>query len=120
MSPWTAARQAPLSFTISKSLLKFMSLESMMLTISSSTTLFSYLQSFPEVYKGSKIYFIRMLHLILDKGHEVSFPLSSVVKQSACSAVDLGSIPGLGRYPGEENGNPLQYSCLENPMDRGT
>ena len=61
-----------------------------------------------------------MLHLILDKGHEVSFPLSSVGKQSACSAVDLGSIPGLGRYPGEENGNPLQYSCLENPMDRGT
>ena len=32
---------------------------------------------------------------------------------------ELGSIPGLGRYPGEENGYPLQYSCLENPMDRG-
>jgi len=32
---------------------------------------------------------------------------------------DLGSIPGLGRYPGEGNGNPLKYSCLENPMDRG-
>ena len=32
---------------------------------------------------------------------------------------DVGSIPGLGRSPGEENGNPLQYSCLENPMDRG-
>jgi len=31
----------------------------------------------------------------------------------------LGSVPGLGRFPGEENGNPLQYSCLENPMDRG-
>ena len=40
-------------------------------------------------------------------------------KESACNARDLGSIPGLGRSPGEENGNPLQYSCLENSMDRG-
>ena len=39
---------------------------------------------------------------------------------SACSAGDPGSIPGLGRSPGEGNGNPLQYSCLENPMDGGT
>ena len=39
-------------------------------------------------------------------------------KESACNAGDLGSIPGLGRSPGEGNGNPLQYSCLENPMDR--
>ena len=41
-------------------------------------------------------------------------------KESACSAGDLGWIPGLGRSPGEGNGNPLQYSCLENSMDRGT
>ena len=40
-------------------------------------------------------------------------------KASAYNAGDLGSIPGLGRSPGEGNGNPLQYSCLENPMDRG-
>ena len=41
-------------------------------------------------------------------------------KASACNAGDLGLIPGSGRSPGEENGNPLlQYSCLENPMDRG-
>ena len=40
-------------------------------------------------------------------------------KASACNVVDLGSTPGSGRSPGEENGNPLQYSCLENPMDRG-
>ena len=46
------------------------------------------------------------------------FPGTSVGKESACNAGDLGSIPGLGRYPGEGNGNPLQYSCLENPMDR--
>ena len=38
---------------------------------------------------------------------------------SACNAGDLGLIPGSGRSPGEENGNPLQYSCLENPMDGG-
>ena len=41
----------------------------------------------------------------------------SVVKASASNAGELGSIPGLGRSPGEGNGNPLQYSCLENPMD---
>ena len=38
---------------------------------------------------------------------------------SACNVRDLGSIPGLGRSPGEGNGNPLQYSCLENPVDGG-
>jgi len=43
----------------------------------------------------------------------------SEVKASACYAGDLGLIPGSGRSPGEENGNPLQYSCLENPMDGG-
>ena len=45
------------------------------------------------------------------------FPDGSGGKASACNAGDLGSIPGLGRSPGEGNGNPLQYSCLENPMD---
>ena len=40
-------------------------------------------------------------------------------KESACSAGDAGLIPGLGRSPGEGNGNPVQYSYLENPMDRG-
>ena len=40
-----------------------------------------------------------------------------MVKESACNAGDLGSIPGSGRYPGEGNGNPLQYSYLENSMD---
>ena len=48
----------------------------------------------------------------------LGFPCSSVRKASACNA-DLGSTPGSGRSPGERNGNPLQYSCLENPMDRG-
>ena len=47
------------------------------------------------------------------------FPGGSEVKLSASSVGDPGSIPGLGRSLGEGNGNPLQYSCLENPMDRG-
>ena len=46
-------------------------------------------------------------------------PGGSDGKESACNAGDLGSIPGLRRSPGEENGNPLQYSCLEIPTDRG-
>ena len=49
----------------------------------------------------------------------MGFPRSSVSKESACNAGDLGLIPGLARFPGEQNGNPLQNSCLENPMDRG-
>ena len=47
------------------------------------------------------------------------FPGGSYGKESACNARDPGSIPGSGRSPGEGNGNPLQYSCLENPMDGG-
>ena len=50
---------------------------------------------------------------------KASFPVGSEVKVSACNVGDLGSIPSLGRSPGEGNGNPLQYSCLENPMDGG-
>ena len=49
----------------------------------------------------------------------VGFPGGSEVKASASNAGDPGLIPGLGRSPGEGNGNPLQYSCLENPMDGG-
>ena len=55
----------------------------------------------------------------------ISFPLilalpnDSDSKESACNAGDQNSIPGSGRYPGERNGNPLQYSSLENTMDRG-
>ena len=52
-------------------------------------------------------------HPILD------FPSGSDGKESTCNAEDPGLIPGLGRSPGEGNGNPLQYSCLQNPMDRG-
>ena len=49
----------------------------------------------------------------------VGFPNGSESKESACNAGDPGSVPGLGRSPGEGNGKPLQYSCLENSVDRG-
>ena len=50
----------------------------------------------------------------------MSFLGSSTGKESACNTGDLGLFPGLGRSPGGGHGNPLQYSFLENPMDRGT
>ena len=49
----------------------------------------------------------------------LDFPGGSAGKESTCNAGDLGSIPGLGRSPGERKGNPLQYSCLGSPMDGG-
>ena len=49
----------------------------------------------------------------------LGFPGSSDSKESACNSGSLGSIPGSERSPGEGNGNPLQYSCLENSMDKG-
>ena len=59
--------------------------------------------------------FCRILSSHLPQG----FPCSSAAEESACNAGDPGSIPGSGRSAGEGNGNPLQYSGLENPMDRG-
>ena len=50
---------------------------------------------------------------------KLGFPGGSDSKESTCSVGDPGSIPGWGRSPGEGNGHPLQYSCLENSMDRG-
>ena len=50
---------------------------------------------------------------------QLCFPGASNGKESACDAGDSGSIPGSGRSPGKGNGNPLQYSCPENSMDRG-
>ena len=57
------------------------------------------------------------LKIGLDSRLEQHFPGGSDGKASTYSAEDLGSIPGLGRSPGEGNGNSVQYSCLENPMD---
>ena len=59
-----------------------------------------------------------LVKLRVHKLCSAGFPGSSTGKESACSAGDPTSIPGLGRSPGEGNGNPLQYSCQENPLDR--
>ena len=66
-------------------------------------------------------YLLVLSHLDLDSSlpHLVEVYGVSDGKEAACDAGDLGSIPGSGRSPGEGNGNPLQYSCLENAMDRG-
>ena len=56
---------------------------------------------------------------IIGVNMKLSIPGSSAGKESSFSAGDPGSIPGSGRSPGERNGNPLQYSCLENPRDGG-
>ena len=58
-------------------------------------------------------------YIITEKNYSFDFPGGSDGKESACNAGDLGLIIGLGRSLREGNGNPLQYSCLENPMDRG-
>ena len=63
---------------------------------------------------SSSLKFVRIVIFIF-----WGFPGGSVVKNLPANAGDVGSIPGLGRSPGEENSNPLQYSCLENPTDRG-
>ena len=59
------------------------------------------------------------IYFTYSKTHISGFPHSSVGKSSACNTENPGSISGSGRSPGEGNGNPLQYSCLENPTDRG-
>ena len=59
-------------------------------------------------------------NLAASKDSDFDFPDGKVVKNLTAYAGDLGSIAGSGRFPGERNGNPLQYFCLENPMDRGT
>jgi len=57
-------------------------------------------------------------YVIFHKGFlNLGFPGGSEGKVSVCNPGDLGSIPESGRFPGEGNGNPLQYSCLENPID---
>ena len=63
-----------------------------------------------QVYRQLFLY-VSILHL--------GFPGGSLVNNLPVNAGDAGSIPGLGRFPGEGNGNPLRYSCLGSPMDRG-
>ena len=68
-----------------------------------------------SIFNVQKHYLLHCVHY--EERKELS--CSSYDKESACNEGDPGLIPGLGRSPGEGNDNPLQYSCLENPMDRG-
>ena len=78
-------------------------------------------------FHGMRFYFYCSLFIVsLSLGLEKllvtgskGFPGGSAGKESACNAGDMGFIPGSGRSPGGGNSNPLQYSCLDNPMDRG-
>ena len=63
--------------------------------------------------------FIPLVHNIGTMKYYMGFPGGLVVKNLPANARDVSSIPGLGKSPGKRNGNPLQYSCLGNPMDRG-
>ena len=68
---------------------------------------------------GSAVFLKNFYWGVVDLQGCNSFPGGSAGKESACNVGDLGSILGLGRSPGGGHGNPLQYSCMENPMDRG-
>ena len=70
------------------------------------------------VYRGTKSW-TRLNTHTCKGGNNMNFPGGSEVKVSAWNAGDQGLIPGSGRSPEEGNGNPLQYSCLENPMEEG-
>ena len=75
-----------------------------------------------SILKSRDITWLTEVHLIKAMVFPVvvmGFPGGSDGKESSCNAGDPGSIPGSGRSPGEGNGNPLQYSYLENPKDRG-
>ena len=74
-------------------------------------------QTLAIVYTHTRIH--THIYIYIHTYIHTGFPSGSVV-ESAYNAADVGSILGLGRCPGEGNNNPLQYSCLGNPMDRGT
>ena len=76
----------------------------------------SYPQSAP-FYKS--VLFFCVFITVLQVGYQWGFPCRSVGKESAYNAGDSGLIPGSERSPGEGNGNPHKYSCLEKPMERG-
>ena len=135
-TPWTATPQASLSMTNSWSLLKLMPFESVM--SSNHLILCRPLLLPPSIFPQTKIFSTKsVFHIMWPKYWSFSFSISpsnaylgltsftmgfpggSDGKASACDAGDLGLIPGSGRSPREGNGNPLQHSCLENPMDRG-
>ena len=133
VTPWTAACQAFLSFTISWSLLKLMSIELVMpsnhlILCCPLLLLPSIFPSSIRVFSNESLWLISLLFLIYYTAVSIyynsiysfmGFPGGSDGKASVYNEEDLGSSPELGRSPGEGNGNPLQYYCLENPLDRG-
>ena len=74
-----------------------------------------------RIFRAVKLLEILYIYIYISANIHLSrcFPGGSVVKNPSANAGDVGSVSGLGRPPEEGNGNPLQYSCLENPMDRG-
>ena len=87
-------------------------LQSILSTLTRVTILKCKLDPVPSILKYFKVF---LVHLRFS----TRLPWWLNGKESACSTGDTGSIPGLGRSPGGGHGNPLQYSCLENPMDKG-
>ena len=82
------------------------------------------LTNLDSILKSRDISLPKKVHIVSNtydfpSSHVQSFLGGSDGKASACNVGDQGSIPGLGRSPGEGNGDPLRYSCLENPMDGG-
>ena len=77
--------------------------------------------SFTEIHRNVQLLSLLSYYysLYFSLFSSLGFPGGSVVKNPICQARDMGSIPGPGRRPGEGNGTPLQYSCLENFMCRG-
>ena len=117
-TPRTVACQASLSFTISWSLLKPMSIESVM--PSNHLILCHPLLLLPSVFLSILVFSKESALLIRwSKYWSFSFSINPSNEYSGLTSLNPSSIPGSGRSPGEGNGNPLQYSCLENPMDRG-
>ena len=116
-TPGTAAHQASLSFTISQNLFKLRFVESVMPF--NHLILCCPLLFLPSIFPSIRVFSNdSALHIRWPKyrrSFNFSFPGGSDGKESACNVEDLGLILGLGRSRGGGHGNPLQYSCLENP-----
>ena len=119
VTPWTAAFQAPPSKGFSRQgvgchcLLRFS-------TFISQYMLLLYQSCSSSESKEQHVLTVRQKEVKASSLYWVSVYMGIIAYLLLCSAEDMGLIPGLGRCPGEGNGNPLQYSCLGNPMDRGT
>ena len=124
LQPHALWYQASLSFTISWNFLKFITIELMML----SNFLILCHPLLPSIFLSIRVFSSdSALHIrqakywsfsfSISSFNEWGFPCGSAGKESTCNVGDLGSIPGLGRSPGEQKGYPLQYSGLEISMD---